>query len=572
MRFPSRAAWLLLTLPACADGGTDVNPAPAPQGGGAGAAGSIQAGSTGAGMGGTQGGSAGSAAAPVIVGVAFSVGTTSDLCGRVEVDVASDAAVTLRFSEPGGHELVVDSATPAKAHKLRWLGLKPGRKYSMIVTAKVSGAEASSTPILHTTKPLPDDFPPVTKVIGDAKQKGFTMFPVSRLGAMGLDGNWGYVVAVDGAGDVVWYVPTYSDITDVRRIEGGRLRMIARARALVDIDMIDGSVTAVEAVSLLPGKKGTPGVTPVDLDTIHHDALELPEGKALVLATEARLVTKATCPKYDADHQVVGDSMAEIDLATGAVISKVSTFDLIDPCRLYPGAAQNPFWWAIYGKGAIDWTHGNSVFLDQKNNLVLTSLRAQDWVLAYDRGTGKLVWTFGPDGDFKLKGDGAMWAYKQHAAEMLSNGHILMYDNGLGRPGTDDTKLDKLPASRAVEFAIDTSGPKGTWTATQVWSYGESDVRLTEGGVAVPWYSSAVGDVDITPADTALIVHGVATDPPNGSLANPDTKKLARIFEVSRKDGKVLLDIRVEDPKKTGFGNYLVYRAERYASLDLTKP
>lgn len=559
---------------ACGEGDLVVTTAPGPQTGTSGSS----AGKAGASGAAGTGGQAGAATkpGPGINGLAILPATTTDLAGRVKVELDVEADVEVVFTDEKGHTVKVASQAASKSHLMRFFGLRTGRTYTARVTAeKADGGVTQATPLLHPTKALPADFPPLEVVKGDPTRAGYTMFPVSRFGSQGVDQNWGYVVVVDGAGEVVWYFATGRDLSDVRRTKSGLLRMVVDDDGTGDVHLLDGAKGGILATNLNMDVKLVPGVVGVPLDTIHHDEIELPSGNVLTLATEKRTVKKTDCPKtYDKDYEVVGDVVVEIEPATGKIVSQVSTFDLLDPCRRVDTAFKSQFWVPLYGMGSADWTHANAVFYDEKTDTVMVSLRHQDWVVAYHKGSdgkdaGKLLWKLGPEGDFAFAGSGSLAPYHQHAAKLLANGHLALYDNGTTRPGTDDLVLAKIPASRAVELALDTSGAAGTWTATEIFAWSEERTKDAATGASVPWYSSVVGDFDVTAEGTALVTHGCATDPPNAFILDPMARKFARIVEATHDaERKVLLDVRVRDPKEKGFQNYLVYRAERYATLD----
>lgn len=47
---------------------------------------------------------------------------------------------------------------------------------------------------------------------------------------------------------------------------------------------------------------------------------------------------------------------------------------------------------------------------------------------------------------------------------------FLLHDNGSQRPPAPDGKVEP-PYSRAVQYELDRSGPRETWTARQVWEH-----------------------------------------------------------------------------------------------------
>ena len=124
-----------------------------------------------------------------------------------------------------------------------------------------------------------------------------------------------------------------------------------------------------------------------------------------------------------------------------------------------------------------DYAHGNSLWMD--NGVLVVSLRGCSKVLGVDESTGEVVWRLGrsyrnPEewgreevsGDGRGSGPAPMTILndpygefcKQHSAQILDNGHLLLYDNGVEcvrDPATGRSKRTSDVFSRAVEYAID---------------------------------------------------------------------------------------------------------------------
>lgn len=515
-------------------------------------------------------------ALPRVVSAAFTESVAAPLAGTLKVTVDRAATVTVVATEPGGHRLELTSTAVATEHEIPVIGLRAARAYALTVTATDgSGVASGAWQGERRTTALPMDFPPLQVVAADKARPGLTLFPVGRFGATGVD-RWGYLVAVDAAGEVVWYASTYATLADVQRGARGQIRYMFDEHGIAEITPLGTIERALIATG--PKRDGAvpAGFTGVAADTLHHDVVELPNGHWLTLATEGRTLTKTECSTYDKSYDVIADVVVELDPSSGEVLSRVSMFDLLDPCRRVDPSFKSAFWAPVYGVDSADWTHANSVFYDASRNAVLVSLRHQDWVVAYryadDAGgkAGSLLWKLGPDGDFALAGEGALFPHHQHAARVLPGGHVSLFDNGTTRPGTDDLDITLLPSSRAVEYALDMTGDRSTWKATQVWEYGQREVRQVDAasGKAVGWYAPVVGDSVYTPEGTVVITAGAVMTPANGFVLDPAVKKSARIVEVERgAAAKVVFDLRVHDPDAAGFDSYLVYRATRVPTL-----
>ncbi len=101
-----------------------------------------------------------------------------------------------------------------------------------------------------------------------------------------------------------------------------------------------------------------------------------------------------------------------------------------------------------------EWTHANSLrYLPSGNPLTggegyLVSFRQISLVVAVEKATKKVRWEFGP-GETN----------KQHDATLLPNGNVLIFNNGMHRPGTDP--LFGFPASSVIE--VDPATKQTVW-------------------------------------------------------------------------------------------------------------
>jgi hypothetical protein len=568
VRIHAVAVVLGLLGAACSDATNVLSPSAAGGGGAAGASGASGA-----------AGQAGENAGPRIVVSQFAPSLTAPLAGTLLVALDRPGTVRVAIDDGAGHSMKLEpTGAPATVHSLPVLQLRANRTYVLTVVATgEAGLESAPEHLFRVTDPLPYDFPPIEVVTATGTHDQLTLFPVSRFTLEGgVDPAWGYLVAVDSSGQVVWYAQAGTTLDDLRIDSAGDLRFVVGNGGLVTASPLGQGTHAWLASGLGAPPALPPGGLLVKTATMHHDAIELPNGNILALGTEGRKITTAMCPTYDQAYEVVGDLVLEIEPHTGAVVRTVSMFDLLDPCRRADAAFKGTFWSAIYGDHSADWTHANGLVLDTARNAVLVSSRHQDWVIAFryqaDAGgpAGSLLFKLGAEGDFALAGNGAKWPYHQHSPKVLPNGNLMVFDNGASRPGTVDSDVTKMPASRGVEYALDMSGPKGTWTATQVWEWGGSEVRTVDAatGANVPYYSSIIGDSEVTPQGTALITEGALTEPPTGAIFDAKVKKSARIVEVTRDAAAgIVTDLRVRDPGTSSFWSYMVFRATRVPTL-----
>jgi hypothetical protein len=160
---------------------------------------------------------------------------------------------------------------------------------------------------------------------------------------------------------------------------------------------------------------------------VHHDGIELPDGRLLVLARSFRSIAAIDPERRSVDNQIVFVS------AAGVVEQEHSLYDLLmaEPRQLEvvrpPGLEDLPPGYNI------DPIHANGVFWLADAGLeravpafragrVLVTLRYLDSVALLDLAERRCVWAWGKG---ELQGP--------HDASILANGHVLVLDNGLQR-------------------------------------------------------------------------------------------------------------------------------------------
>ncbi len=213
----------------------------------------------------------------------------------------------------------------------------------------------------------------------------------------------------------------------------------------------------------------------VTLAQMSHDAIGLPNGHVIVVATDLR------------------DIQGQTDKVQGAVL-----IDLDEN--------QKPVWiWDAFDHLDVnrhpyfkmpDWIHPNAVTYSPDDGNLLFSARAQAWVIKIDyedgAGSGNIIWKLGYQGDFTLQNGGpADWFYGQHAPIFLTSNstgvfRLGLFDNGNGRVmNSSGAKCGDSgqPAcySTVPIFEID----EGNRTAKVVWRD------------KLEFFSSAVGNMQV---------------------------------------------------------------------------
>jgi hypothetical protein len=459
------------------------------------------------------------------------------LAAIVRFSASAPIETTITLSDDKRRWEVTFDASHDPSKGLAVFGLRPGRRHQFQVTIRDrTGRTARAPQTLELVPPaLPTDgaeFPPIQVKKTDPKrmEAGWTLLSVRRQrrggplaggGAPGAGGpprapagepefatGYGLLLALDEQGEVVWYYRGPNRLADVRRLRNGNLAFITNDNRLVEIDML-GNMKAEWCASRRP--QGACTGTPVDALTIHHSFEELPNGNFLVISGELREIdnyyTSDTDPRAPRKRQkVMGDQLIEFDRA-GRVVWRWSAFDHLDPFRL--GYLTVNRYWIIRGfPDTLDWTHGNGVYHDERDDSVLFNSRQQSSVFKVERPSGRVAWIFGEPGGWAKKYQPLLfrkdsvseWPWHQHAPRLTPRGTLMVFNNGIYKTRPFEPPApDSEAVSGALEYSID---PKGR-TARLVWS---SD---SKGPDAVNTF--AMGDVDPLPkTGNVLVVYGSA--------------------------------------------------------------
>jgi hypothetical protein len=512
----------------------------------------------------------------------------------VTVKTSQAASVTVTATS-GDHRVVTPASTVGTTHEVPVLGLRTDRDYRMSITAESrDGVVHRSTTTAHfTTPPLPKDFPEL-KLTSERTRvsPGITLIPIIS-GASGALKDpsagrvpsklaTGRVIGVDETGQVVWYYQTKLEVVSVAPTTHGTLLLgidddnVHNFDASVrEIDMLGNTVgewsTKIadregKALGAEPGDSATR--VSVDIDSVHHDVHELPNGHLIALSTELIEVGgqkgRELCPT-DPVRYIVGDVVVEFE-RSGKVVGRWPVSAAIDPAQ-QPGSdmckpnTSAPSDWMYPGvTDERDWTHANAVVLDAAHNTLIVSLRHLDAVIglryrADGHGpAGALEWELGPHGDLAMQGAG-LYQYHQHAAKLRSDGSLILFDNGNLRPGTTDGGGTTPTFSRAAIFEIDPAAR----TVRQVWQHRDDN----------PWgqptFVPFMGDADPLPNGDVLITYALVAD-----MDRQPLRPYVRLVEVDPDiagggaGDKVVFDLLVGGD--TGPG-WVAYHAQRVPSL-----
>jgi arylsulfate sulfotransferase len=371
-------------------------------------------------------------------------------------------------------------------------GMRPNTTYSVRHEVVDGASTVDGPPIPLTTASLPITAPRVTAPATALDSPDILLHSIVSSNP----------IATDMAGNIVWYAP-FSLTLLTRPAPGGTFLGMnedgtkdSSQQTFLKFDL-SGATLAETNAARVSEQLAAIGMHPIN--SFHHEAIQLPDGKYLLMAGSERILTDVQGP---GPVDVLGDTILVLD-PNLQLLWAWDAFDHLDPHRQailgetcnYPAtAACSNFYQAAK---ANDWLHGNALQLTPDGN-ILYSIRHQDWVVKIDyrngAGTGDILWRMGVDGDFQINSsDPYPWFSHQHDPNFLADGTTLMaFDNG-------NTRIANNPAgnSRAQVYHVDEQG----LTVTPVIN--------TNLGVN----SSALGTAELLPDGTYHFNAGFFADP-----------------------------------------------------------
>lgn len=426
---------------------------------------------------------------------------------------------------------ITNTFTPSKKHFLPIYGLYADTNNEVLLT--VNGV---TTKLSIQTEKLPDDFVLPTEVekTSEVSNELYFFTPSST----------GYTAAYDQNGDVRWYL-TENFIWDIQRLQNGHL--LLSSNRLINPPYYMAGLMEMDLLGKVYYEYTLPG-------GYHHDVYEMDDGNFLVASDNF-------------EDGTVEDTIVEIDRTTGEIIKTIDLKEII------PTNEGHNLYTTEY-----DWFHNNSVWFDKKTNSITLSGRHQDIVVNIDYDSLEINWILGDPTNWSKEyqkyfltptGDNFEYQYAQHAAKILPNGDLFLFDNGNNRSKTETKVSADNNYSRGVIYHIDTNNK----TVEQVWQYGKEE--------GSNFYSPYISDVDYLNENHYSILSGghstvdgkVNNDP--AGFANVDS--LNSIL-VEIKDNKQIL--RMEFPtnfyrteKMNLYGNdrYFVGLGSRLETMGETK-
>lgn len=346
-------------------------------------------------------------------------------------------------------------------------GMRADTDYHMRSEVVAGGNVQSGAWMPFRTGILDGNFPPVSVAVPRASGSTISEPVIMHSAASVNSGKRPFATDLDG--NIVWYLPSTDFLTRIS--PGGRLMVLAegansvnsmrRHQIVREYDIAGGVVRetnigrvaeqlerfGIHSDCRKGGKECVSG--------FHHEALRLSNGHVLAIAGLERMMPAGTQGSKD-PVDVLGDIVVDLDEEL-QVVAVWNLFDHLDlkraslynaTCKIGPGSGGCP---AIFlAETANGWTHSNALNYIPSTGDFLISMPEQDWVLKVDwrdgKGTGKILWRLGKDGDFTAKTDDpSPWFSYQHDAgfEPVGSNFLSILDDGHQRFAKDPKALTR---------------------------------------------------------------------------------------------------------------------------------
>lgn len=336
--------------------------------------------------------------------IAASVSDNESLVRTLHVTLRAPAPLDIEYWTTDGPRLVVSSSA-THDHRIALVRLRPDRVYQFLIRS--TGTRGS-----FRTPPLPRDLAAVRFGV-----TGTSSVPLVLVHLFHEEGFKGYVI-LDEAGEVVWYWRTRDFPFGVARRPNRNFVVMDKRQGIVELTP-DGHVVR-ELAQEGPESE------------MHHDLVVTPADTILYLAFDTETFDGA---------RIKGEAIWEWWPETGARVKRWRSWD-----HLTPALDRGP-------RFGGEWMHANSLAIGPRGN-TLVSVHYFNQILSLSPDWQRIEWRLGGvrathpvSVEDEFSG--------QHTAHEVSEGQVLLFDNG----------RDRGHLSRAIELQL------GPGVATRSWTW-----------------------------------------------------------------------------------------------------
>ena len=361
--------------------------------------------------------------------------------------------------------------------------LQPGD--DIVIKSYNENAEA----LIYTIHYKPLDMPTINVITKNNPSDGYILINQFHLSSTNPN-TTNYIAILNNDGFPVYYKKSNNQIINFKYFETniGQKRYSYNDHTSGKIVIMNEEFEEIQQLELLPNNNHG------YIRTDNHDFIYLNDNHYILPAYVNR--TNVDMTAYGGANSVELIDFVFQEIVNGQVIFEWNSKDFpeflqyTDPIY-YQQFATNP---------RVDYFHFNSINIDPFDNNFIVSARHANQIIKINRNTGQIMWRFGGiNSDFNLIGNNVI--SHPHHATILSNGNLLLFDNGV-------TKTPKQ--SRLVEFDIDETN----FTATIANEYTEtgryfdimgSAQKLENGNYFIGWGGNITSQVNANKSDITEI-------------------------------------------------------------------
>lgn len=388
-----------------------------------------------------------------IESISLSAPDKNTLKVRMDVKTMGVAAVRVEYwqKKDSLQKYTTLISEPGKDHALVLTNLKPKTDYQYRVISKKDEKELISKVYDFQTSGYPmwvQDFfqvvAPDSTVVPTEFKKGFVL--ISRRETPGI------IFLLDHKGNIRWYhqvngtgfkTTHFTQNNTILSILGTEEYPTSYGDEILEVSLAGDT--------LLRLKKGQGDFK----QTIHHEIILNNKNQVVTLNVNTKIMDLSGVGGSKQDT-VKSDGIVVLD-RQGKKVWSWSVFDELDPLKDPKILAEKK-----------DWMHANSLNFDKDGNYIISFYNnGQIWKL--DAKTGKVIWKFGKNGDFKLP---AAAVFDQgHAVHFNKARDLMLFDNGTSRELTRTLifGLDQVNKTATVKHLI--ALPKEFYTARMGSAY-----------------------------------------------------------------------------------------------------
>jgi len=411
---------------------------------------------------------------------------------------AEDAVKTVVSIDDGERQWdIAFDRIPSEGAPLPILGMRAAREHTFEIAVFDSEGAKQVWPktLRFTTPPLPQDryqWPDFAVVASNPErmEPGITILSLRRaLNVRPQDRDqaqqnfvvkYGVLVGIDNEGEVVWYYQSENRAAGIDRLANGNLIFHLASFETIEMDLLGNVVNRWYAEKRPRGPAKDPNAIPIKgMQTLHHQPHETKDGTFLSFSANWRVIedwyTNEFDPEPRKDQQVMGDTIIEFD-KQGRVVWSWNTFDYLDT-DMIGYEAFNPYWVTRGFPDTWDWSHGNGVSHDERDDSVVASFKLLDAIIKVDKKSKDIKWIFGDHYGWKGEladklltpvGDDFRWTWHQHNPRWTDAGTLLVFNNNRGQAKPFDGRPHASFAetySYSAEYEID----EENMTVRQLW-------------------------------------------------------------------------------------------------------